>query len=61
MAATEEFCECPKCNSENITACRFEIECGSVWRTILCEDCDYEWSEVFKFDFSEDPLTGKKL
>jgi DNA-directed RNA polymerase subunit RPC12/RpoP len=49
----EMFYECPKCKSTAIPAEQFDVEGGIAWRAIRCEDCGFEWQEVFEFSHNE--------
>lgn len=47
---SQEPIRCPACNSRNISADSFEqFTAGYASRVVTCEDCDYEWSELFEF------------
>jgi formate dehydrogenase maturation protein FdhE len=43
----DEFVNCPKCKSPNIGAGEFNSEYAGGWRTCKCDNCDFEWVEVF--------------
>lgn len=46
----QEPLRCPACNSRNISADSFEqFSAGYASRKVTCENCNYEWSELFEF------------
>jgi len=47
-------CGCPNCGSENVTGGSFDSDIGwerrlptVVWQNVYCEDCDFEWQDVY--------------
>lgn len=40
---------CPKCKSGSFDASSFEQSDEMVYRIIMCENCGFEWQEVFEF------------
>lgn len=41
--------ECPRCNSDNISAESFEPDMGDDGhQEVTCEDCEFEWVEEWK-------------
>lgn len=40
---------CPKCDCASITEDHQEYTGNSIFRYYRCDDCDYEWSEEYKF------------
>ena len=38
---------CPKCDSENINCGSFNADCDYAWQGITCEDCQFEWDDVY--------------
>ena len=50
----------PKCKSENITGGNIEID-YDVWQEVRCEDCEYEWNEVYTYFRAETPDTCEEI
>jgi hypothetical protein len=48
---SNQFNQCPHCGGIMIAG-DFEVD-GDVWRTVTCEDCDWECNEVFPFSHNE--------
>jgi len=48
-----EWMSCPKCKSESLTADHFESDENCAWRVVTCDNCGFEWQEVFNFDHNE--------
>jgi transposase-like protein len=46
--------KCPKCKSEEISVTAFESDEDTAWRTATCDNCNFEWQEIFNFDHNED-------
>jgi len=52
---------CPKCESENITGGNVDIDATYAWQSVWCNECHYEWRDVFKLCGVEDAETGKAI
>jgi len=47
--------ECPICGSSKISASNFdEVDNFEASRIVSCNNCDYEWWEVYVFSFTEE-------
>ena len=46
--------ECPKCGSIDINADTFEVEYFEAWRRVECQECWYQWDEIFQFRYNEE-------
>jgi len=55
------FYHCPKCKSENISGGHVEIDSDCAWQTVTCENCWYDWNEVYNFVRAETPDTCKEI
>mgnify|MGYP001223981014 FL=1 len=56
-----EWLNCPKCNSENITADRFDASYEVAYRNVTCLTCGFEWVEVYEFSHNESSENGSML
>jgi len=50
----KQWNKCPKCDSEEITSCGFNSDEDTAWRICECNDCGFDWQEIFNFDHNED-------
>jgi hypothetical protein len=55
------FYHCPLCKSENISGGHVEIDSDSAWQPVTCDDCGYDWNEVYNFARAETPDTCKEI
>ena len=61
MEEQVEWDACPKCGSDNLEAEDVDISARILVRRVWCNKCHFVWNETFKFQFNEDPGTGKVL
>lgn len=40
--------KCPVCESTDIVGGSVEVNAGSAWQKISCNDCDATWNDVYK-------------
>jgi predicted RNA-binding Zn-ribbon protein involved in translation (DUF1610 family) len=52
---------CLNCGSKDITADYLNCDEVSAWRTIECNECGFQWNEVYTFSHNEDIVTCAKL
>lgn len=43
------YCKCPYCESENIEGAMVEVDSGSAYQPISCNDCHKTWEDVYNF------------
>ena len=39
---------CPYCQSTDIEGEHFEVDGGSAWQEVHCNDCDAYWTDLYK-------------
>ena len=48
---------CPKCGSYNVDGGFIEIDMGDggqiAWQKVHCDDCGFEYTDVYRYDHSE--------
>lgn len=47
------YLTCPKCGSDNIGGHGLESDEECAWQTVSCDDCNFEWIEVYTFSHNE--------
>ena len=52
------YTTCPKCNSREHTAGQPQCD-GDVWVDVKCNNCDFEWVEVYTFSHNENREADK--
>lgn len=40
--------ECPKCNSDSISADNIELDGDIGYQNVVCNDCDFVWIEIWE-------------
>jgi len=48
----EQFNLCPECNSDDFENKEFFFDGDELTVHIECNDCDYQWQEVWNFSYS---------
>jgi transcription elongation factor Elf1 len=48
-----EWIECPKCHSDKLNSHSWESDEETAFRVVTCENCEFEWQEVFSFLHNE--------
>ena len=38
---------CPRCKSDDIQAGAIDAEGDEAWQSVTCNDCQYEWFDIF--------------
>jgi len=44
---------CPHCGSKNITGDSVNFEGSEISQAVYCEDCEADWTDVFKLAYIE--------
>jgi len=39
--------KCPKCGKTDIDARGFDFEDEQVWSEVICNDCGFEWRDIY--------------
>jgi transcription elongation factor Elf1 len=39
--------QCPHCNSFDITGDHFNVDAGSAWQDVSCNECGAEWQDTY--------------
>lgn len=48
IKVANNICPNPECNSEDITGDFVEIDVGSCWQPCHCNECHWEWNDIYK-------------
>ena len=48
-----KWVRCPKCGNEELSTGPAQRDYGSAWFNVECDDCHFEWQEVFVFSHNE--------
>ena len=52
---------CPKCKSYNINAGHIENDGDDAWCTVRCDNCGFDWDDIYQYSHSENPVTHAEL
>jgi transposase-like protein len=39
--------KCPHCGSLNLTGDHVQVDAGTAWQDIICDDCGKEWQDTY--------------
>ena len=42
------YCKCPYCGGENIEGAMIEVDSGSAYQPVSCNDCNKSWEDVYE-------------
>jgi hypothetical protein len=52
---------CPVCRSSDISGGQVDVDMGSCWQEIECEDCGAKWTDIYKLIGYADLRKGKAI
>ena len=41
------YSKCPKCKSDDIDGGMVEVDAGTCWQPVSCNECHLEWSDIY--------------